>query len=155
MHLQGLRHHPHTNYAALDIQHGGHFALIRDNALHGNITSELDDISEAPSFRKPMMTTADKTWIPRLLIIRIVSTMWNHDKVHGSVENVTLRSYLGHRQTPPTVARADSTPSTPSKTSHLKTCVSTANSSPPRRKANLTVKPFVENVHISSPGTNT
>jgi hypothetical protein len=81
----------HTNVATMDIQHGD-AAAIKD-VLFEKIRMEIDDVNEAPIIQEtdeaPYQPNRD--WCPRLLIIEIVSTMWNHDTERGTVENVTLR----------------------------------------------------------------
>jgi hypothetical protein len=80
-----------TDYAALDIQHGDR-ASIR-NVLYENIRFEIDDVNLAPTIQQTdeAVFEPQSDWCPRLLIIEIVSTMWNRDAVRGSVENIALR----------------------------------------------------------------
>jgi hypothetical protein len=80
-----------TDFAAMDIQHGDR-AAIR-NVLYEDIRLEIDDVNFAPTIQQTddAMFEPQSEWCPRLLIVEIVSTMWNRDSVRGTVDNVTLR----------------------------------------------------------------
>jgi len=80
-----------TDYAALDIQHGDRAAI--QNVLYENIRLEIDDVNSAPTIQQTdeAVFEPQSDWCPRLLIIEIVSTMWNRDDVRGTVDDVTLR----------------------------------------------------------------
>jgi hypothetical protein len=81
-----------TDYAAMDIQHGDR-AAIR-NIRYEGIRLEIDDVNFPPTIQETdeAKFEAPGDWCPRLLVIEIVSTMWNRDSVRGTVDNVTLRN---------------------------------------------------------------
>lgn len=138
----------HTNVAAMDIQHGDRAAV--KNVLFENIRLEIDDENGAPIIQKsdddPYVP--DLTWVPRLLIIEIVSTMWNHDKVRGTVDGVTLRniSVTGKPFPPSRLQGIDADHTVKNIT--LENLRINGSRMTSLEEAAFTIKPFVENVRI-------
>jgi hypothetical protein len=91
-----------TDYAAMDIQHGDR-AAIRD-VRYQDIRLEIDDVNFPPTIQETdeAKFEAPGDWCPRLLVIEIVSTMWNRDSVRGTVDSVTLRNItVSGKHSPP------------------------------------------------------
>jgi polygalacturonase len=82
----------HTDFAALDIQHGDK-AAIR-NVLYDNVRFEIDDVNYEPVMwhGEGEKYVPNSNWCPRLLVIEIVKTVWNRDSDRGTVDGVTLRN---------------------------------------------------------------
>ena len=140
-----------TDYAALDIQHGDR-AAIR-NVLYENIRLEIDDVNFAPTIQQTDETVFEpqSDWCPRLLIIEIVSTMWNRDSVRGTVGNVTLRdiAVTGRSFPPSRLQGFDAEHQVKGVT--IRGLRFNGRAVTSVEEANVILRPFVQNVRVLAP----
>jgi polygalacturonase len=77
---------------AMDVQHGDR-AAVR-NILFENIRLEMDDVYWRYEIQKSRDAkfAFNTNFCPALLVLEIVKTMWSHDQIRGTMENVTVRN---------------------------------------------------------------
>jgi len=81
-----------TTIAAMDIQHGDRAAV--KNVLFENIRLEVDDVNWQweIQMKRDAKFAFNTDFRPQLLVLEIVKTMWSHDQVRGTMEDVTVRN---------------------------------------------------------------
>jgi hypothetical protein len=141
----------HTDFAAMDIQHGDRAAIKR--VLYDNIRFEIDPVSYQGVFQRSEDQKYDPQpgWVPRLLVIEIVHNEWSRDNVQGTVDGVTMRNVTvtGPHFPSSRIGGFDANHDVKNVTIEgLRVGGRVIRS---LQEANVAIRPFAENVHFVAP----